>query len=77
MNMRDDISMPDKLHPDNRAPEDRVWERGFEDHELQQMRRLAKLPFAEKLKWLEEAHRMVLHMQKGRESRSKPNDPGA
>jgi hypothetical protein len=40
-------------------------ERGWADHELQQLRRLAKLTFAEKLQWLEDAHRMVRHMQRG------------
>lgn len=41
----------------------RIWESGWEDHEFQQLQRLAKLSFPEKLAWLEEAHRLVRHMQ--------------
>ena len=40
----------------------RVWERGWEGHEIEQLRRLAELTLADKLKWLEEAHRVVLHL---------------
>src|SRR5262249_44360840 len=45
-----------------------AWERGWEDHERQQRARLAKLSLAEKLQWLEEAHRMVRHMEAARKS---------
>jgi len=41
----------------------RVWEQGWEDHSRRQMERLAALSLPEKLVWLEEAHRLVLHMQ--------------
>ena len=40
-----------------------TWERGFEGHELAQLARLAALPLREKLRWLEEAHRMVRHLR--------------
>ena len=43
--------------------EERLWEEGFEGHEMAQLRRLASLPFSLKLNWLEEAHRMVLAME--------------
>lgn len=36
-----------------------VWERGWRAHEMLQLRRLADLPLAEKLKWLEDAHDLV------------------
>lgn len=39
-----------------------VWEEGWEGHERQQRERLSRLSFAEALQWLEEAHRLVLHM---------------
>ena len=39
------------------------WEEGWEGHELAQMRRMARLSMAEKLRWLEQAHGMVLHLQ--------------
>jgi hypothetical protein len=38
------------------------WERGWDGHCEAQLRRLAKLPLTEKLKWLEQAHRVVKHM---------------
>ena len=31
------------------------WERGWEGHELSQLRRLAALPLREKIAWLEKA----------------------
>jgi hypothetical protein len=39
------------------------WERGWEGHERAQRRRLARLPFPDKLKWLEEAHDLVRWVQ--------------
>ena len=48
------------------ADEERVWEAGWEGHELAQRRRLAKLTLAEKLDWLEEAHRLVKRLQAAR-----------
>jgi hypothetical protein len=39
---------------------------GWEAHELEQARRLASLSLAEKLAWLEEAHRIVLHLDRQR-----------
>ena len=46
--------------------QERVWESGWDGHEQAQLRRQAKLPFADKLQWLEEAHHMVLALQKSR-----------
>ena len=46
----------------------RVWERGWEGHEREQLRRLAELPLADKLKWLEDAQQVVRHL-----SRSNPD----
>ena len=39
------------------------WESGWDGHERAQRERLARLSFAEKLDWLEEAHAMVLKLQ--------------
>lgn len=44
--------MPDEL--------EQGWDSGWEGHHRAQMRRLARLPLAQKLAWLEEAHRLVL-----------------
>ena len=40
-------------------PEEQSWELGWDGHALAQRRRLARLPLAEKLQWLEEAGRLV------------------
>jgi hypothetical protein len=34
---------------------DKLWDRGWDEHKKRQQQRLAKLSFAEKLEWLEEA----------------------
>lgn len=49
--------------PSSEFGSDRQWDHGWAGHEEAQMLRLAKLSFREKLAWLDEAHRMVLHMQ--------------
>lgn len=41
------------------ANNDRVWERGWDGHDREQLIRLARLPLPQKLLWLEEAHRLV------------------
>lgn len=46
--------------------EERVWESGWDGHAAAQRRRLAKLPLSEKLRWLEEAQRLLAHLAKGR-----------
>ena len=45
--------MTDRNEPD--APQ---WDRGWEEHKRRQLVRLARLPFAQKLEWLEEAQRL-------------------
>ena len=44
------------------------WPRGWREHQQQQLERWAILPFAQKLQWLEEAHRMTIELQKTRPS---------
>jgi hypothetical protein len=41
---------------------DHAWEQGWDDHELQQLRRLAKLSLSQKLDWLEQAQRLARHL---------------
>lgn len=53
------------------APRERLWERGFEGHERAQLLRLAKLPLADKLDWLEQAQRSALALAAARVSRRK------
>jgi len=47
------------------------WERGWDGHLSEQRRRLAKLPLAEKLQWLEEAQRLAKYLNKDREAPGK------
>ena len=54
---------------DDELDQTRCWERGWDGHELAQMRRLARLPLSEKLAWLEEAHRLVEQMRRQRQDR--------
>lgn len=44
------------------GPERTEWEQGWGGHEAQQRQRLSKLPLTETLRWLEEAHHLVLHL---------------
>lgn len=50
------------------------WERGWEEHETLQRRRIARLPLSEKLRWLEEAQRMASNMRANRTSRAGHRD---
>lgn len=58
------------------ADDERIWESGWAGHELAQRRRLAMLTLAEKLDWLEEAHRLVKRLQEARTpvDGAEPND---
>ena len=43
---------------------ERLWERGWGGHEKAQLLRLSRLPFTEKIKWLEDAQEMLEHLSK-------------
>jgi len=51
------------------------WESGWEAHTLAQRRRLARLPLATKLEWLEEAQRLVTHLRRGPHPPEGPRPP--
>jgi hypothetical protein len=51
---------------------ERLWEAGWESHELGQRRRLARLSLIEKLQWLEDAQRVVAHLARDRARRRFP-----
>ena len=53
------------------APE-REWERGWDGHREAQQRRLARLPFIEKLRWLEEADAFVRQLARAAERAGQP-----
>ena len=38
---------------------ERLWERGWEGHEKAQRLRLSRIPFREKLEWLEETQEII------------------
>ncbi len=39
-----------------------IWEEGWDGHEAQQRERLSRLPLTEKLRWLEGAHHLAVHL---------------
>jgi hypothetical protein len=51
-----------------KSSQESQWERGWDEHESLQLRRLASLSLADKLLWLEQAHRVVIQLQSGRRS---------
>ena len=59
------------------VPEDRQWECGWDGHLAAQLRRMARLPFSEKLEWLEEAQRLAEYMlnQRSKTINAAPADP--
>ncbi len=57
--------------PEDEPDQTRYWQRGWDGHELAQMRRLARLPLSEKLQWLEEAHRLAEYLRQ--QSRDRPS----
>lgn len=42
-----------------------AWDVGFDGHRRAQQLRLARMSFAEKLDWLEDAHELVKHLSRG------------
>ena len=52
---------------DERTQVKQSWDCGWESHRQAQLERLARLPLADKLEWLEQAHVVVLHLQDSRE----------
>jgi len=55
-----------------REQPERAWERGWDEHQLAQLRRLARLPLPEKLAWLEEAHRVARHLRRQQLGNNQP-----
>ena len=55
--------MSDADKKERAGGENQAWEPGWEGHRRHQLKRLAALSLAEKLAWLEEAHRLVLHLK--------------
>jgi hypothetical protein len=47
--------------------QDDVWPARWDGHERAQLRRLSRLPLAEKLRWLEEADELVRHLRQARQ----------
>ena len=38
---------------------EQIWEKGWDGHEKAQLLRMMKMPFIEKIKWLEQAQKTV------------------
>jgi len=49
------------------------WDRGWDEHRMKQLLRLADLPFPEKLAWLEEAQKLARALSSGGERPSEPS----
>lgn len=56
--------------------DERLWEAGWDGHSEAQQRRLAALPLAEKLRWLEEAQQLAEHLQRSRKRAERDQEPG-
>jgi hypothetical protein len=53
-----------------------VWDAGWEGHEEAQLLRVARAPLRDRLRWLEEAHRLVLRLSaRGRPAQEGPSSP--
>lgn len=50
------------------------WEAGWDAHEIAQLRRLAKLSFEEKLRWLEEADDLARRLARQRPRGRQPSN---
>lgn len=46
---------------ENDIHQERLWEKGWDGHEKAQLKRMSRLSFREKIKWLEEAQEMLLN----------------
>jgi len=49
---------------DNSVHPEQIWEKGWDGHEKAQLKRMARLSFREKIKWLEEAQEMSINASK-------------
>ncbi len=54
---------------------EQIWEDGFSGHSDAQLLRLARLPFAEKLKWLDEMHAFLNTLNAAENDRSDSGEP--
>ena len=57
--------------------EETLWERGWDGHNQSQLRRLARLPLGEKIRWLEEAQQLVWRLSQERDRRVAARDDRA
>ncbi|MDD5308707.1 MAG: hypothetical protein PHU25_15425 [Deltaproteobacteria bacterium] len=57
--------------------EEHLWERGWDGHEQAQLRRLARLPFSEKLRWLEDAQHFVRQVAESRKRQVQGSSSGS
>jgi hypothetical protein len=51
-------------------PQD-TWNSGWVAHDEERLRRLARVPLAEKLEWLERMHRLALSLRDARRRRTR------
>jgi hypothetical protein len=58
------------------ALDEEIWERGYDGHEKAQLKRWARLPLTEKLKWLEETQRLIEYIRTHNQPLGKPPRKG-
>jgi len=54
---------------------EQLWEVGWEGHTLAQRQRMARLPLAVKLEWLEETQRLIQHLSRQRPAKGGSAQP--
>lgn len=64
---------------DNPKNDHSGWDRGWDEHKRQQLKRQAKLTLAQKLQWLEEMQELASKLAEGSRiaSKEKPTPPSA
>ena len=53
---------------------EQTWERGWDGHAMEQLRRLARLPLPDKIAWLEQAQRVAQHLTAQKTARPLQNE---
>jgi hypothetical protein len=58
---------------DKGMSQEQIWEKGWDGHEKAQLKRMARLSFQEKIKWLEEAQEQLISLTRKETKRVKKN----
>jgi hypothetical protein len=58
---------------DKGVSQEQIWEKGWGGHEKAQLKRMARLSFQEKIKWLEDAQEQLISLTRKETKRVKKN----